>query len=128
MELLLDTHVFVWAVAEPARLDQRIRAALVSPDNRVVVSAVTPWEIAIKQAAGRLTFPLDRFTDTVERMGCEILPILPAHGISAGALPHHHGDPFDRMLIAQAMTENLIIVSIDSIMSRYEVAVLGGSA
>ena len=128
MELLLDTHVFVWAVAEPARLDQRIRAALVSPDNRVVVSAVTPWEIAIKQAAGRLTFPLDRFTDTVDRMGCDILPILPAHGIAAGALPQHHGDPFDRMLIAQAMTENLIIVSSDSIISRYEVAVLGRSA
>jgi PIN domain nuclease of toxin-antitoxin system len=125
LNLLLDTHVFVWAVAEPTRLDRLVRAALVSPENQVVVSAVTPWEIAIKRAAGRLKFPLDLFDDTVERMGCGILPILPAHGIVAGGLPRHHNDPFDRMLIAQALTEELTLVTSDQAILRYDVPVFG---
>jgi PIN domain nuclease of toxin-antitoxin system len=125
VNLLFDTHVFVWAVAEPSRLDRRIRAALVSPDNLVVVSAVTPWEIAIKQAAGRLEFPLELFDDTLARMGCDILPILPAHGIMAGGLPRHHNDPFDRMLIAQALIEDLTLVTSDEAILRYDVAVFG---
>ena len=123
MDLLLDTHVFVWAVAEPHRLGRRLRQALESPDNQVVVSAVIPWEIAIKQAIGRLKFPLDLFDATIGRMGCEILPILPAHGIVAGGLPRHHNDPFDRMLIAQALTENLTLVTRDQAMLRYQVPI-----
>jgi len=128
LDLLLDTHVFIWAVSEPGRLEKGIRAALVSPDNQILVSAVTPWEIAIKQAAGRLEFPLDLFAITVERIGFDILPILPAHGIAAGALPRHHADPFDRMLIAQALTEALTLVTRDRTFLRYEVPVLGVSA
>jgi PIN domain nuclease of toxin-antitoxin system len=91
----------------------------------VVVSAVTPWEIAIKQAAGRLQFPLDRFNDTINRMGCDILPILPAHGIAAGALPRHHSDPFDRMLIGQALVESLTLVTSDRAIARYAVPLFG---
>jgi PIN domain nuclease of toxin-antitoxin system len=125
LHLLLDTHVFVWAVAEPSRLDRLLRVALASPENQIVVSAVTPWEIAIKQAAGRLKFPLDLFDPTIDRMGCEILPILPAHGIMAGSLPHHHNDPFDRMLIAQALTEELTLVTSDQAILLYDVSVFG---
>jgi PIN domain nuclease of toxin-antitoxin system len=128
LDLLLDTHVFIWAVSEPSRLESGMRAALVSADNQILVSAVTPWEIAIKRAAGRLEFPLDLFDSTIERMGCDILPILPAHGIAAGALPRHHGDPFDRMLIAQALTEALTLVTQDHAFLRYNVPVLGISA
>jgi PIN domain nuclease of toxin-antitoxin system len=128
LDLLLDTHVFVWAVADPSRLDRRTLAALASPENRIVVSAVVPWEIAIKQASGRLKFPLDLFDETIDRMGCEILPILPMHGIVAGSLPRYHNDPFDRLLIAQALIEELTLVTRDQTILRYNVPVFGASA
>ena len=110
-------------MAEPVRLGHRIEKALVSPENRVFVSAVTPWEIAIKQALGRLQFPLGRYAETIGRMGCDNLPILPAHGITAGALPRHHNDPFDRLLIGQAIVENLMIVSTDPMFAHYDARV-----
>jgi PIN domain nuclease of toxin-antitoxin system len=109
-------------------LDQRTRAALASPDNRVLVSAVTAWEIAIKQALGRLEFPLDRFDEIIARMGYEVLPILPAHAITAGQLPRHHDDPFDRMLIGQAVAENLTLVSLDRVVGHYKVPSFGMAA
>jgi PIN domain nuclease of toxin-antitoxin system len=105
-----------------------MREALASPDNRVVVSAVTPWEISVKQALGRLEFPLDRFDEIIERMGFDVLAILPAHGIAAGCLPWHHGDPFDRMLIAQALAEGLMLVSADVAFACYGVPVLRAAA
>jgi PIN domain nuclease of toxin-antitoxin system len=98
-----------------------------SPENRVLISAVTAWEIAIKRALGRLKFPLDRFDDIMQRMGFDALPILPAHAIVAGGLPRHHDDPFDRMLIAQALTESLTLVSGDEAVARYDVPVFAGS-
>ena len=101
MNLLFDTHVFIWAIS------------------------VTPWEIAIKHASGRLDFPLTLFDEKMQRMGFDILPILPAHGIMAGSLPRHHSDPFDRMLIAQALGEELILVTEDKAILRYNVPVLG---
>ncbi len=98
--------------------------ALASPDNPAFVSSVTVWEIAIKVAIGRLVFPVHQFDDVARRMGFDILPILPAHAIAAGALPRHHDDPFDRMLIAQAMVENLVLVTSDSAMGRYDARIL----
>ena len=85
------------------------------------------WEIAIKHALGRLKFPLDRFDDIMRRMGFDPLPILPAHAIAAGALPRHHDDPFDRMLIAQARIETLVLVSGDQAFTRYDVPIFGGT-
>lgn len=115
-------------MSEPDRLDPPTREALASPDNQVVVSAVTAWEIAIKRALGRLTFPIERFDDILVRMGFDALPIQPAHGITAGGLPRHHDDPFDRMLIAQAQAGGLTLVSSDRAMGRYEVSIFGGGA
>jgi PIN domain nuclease of toxin-antitoxin system len=117
--------VLIWWVAEPSRLDLPTVAALASDANQVMVSSVTAWEIAISQAIGRLKFPLERFDEIIERMGCDILPILPAHGIVAARLPNLHNDPFDRMLIAQALVEELVLVTADAAIRRYEVAVLG---
>jgi PIN domain nuclease of toxin-antitoxin system len=97
---------------------------LASPDNPAFVSSVTAWEIAIKVAIGRLVFPIDRFDDVARRMGFDILPILPAHAIRAGSLPRHHADPFDRMLVAQAIVENLILVTSDGILGRYDARIL----
>jgi PIN domain nuclease of toxin-antitoxin system len=96
-----------------------------SSENQVLVSAVTPWEIVIKQGIGRLNFPLDRFDATIDAMGCGILPILPAHGIAVARLPRHHNDPFDRMLISQALVEGLTLVTQDRAIMQYEVAVFG---
>jgi PIN domain nuclease of toxin-antitoxin system len=93
-----------------------------------LVSSVTPWEISVKHALGRLNFPLHRFDVMIQGMGFDILPILPAHGIAAGRLPRHHNDPFDRMLIAQATTEDLMLVSGDRIMTLYDVSLFGVSA
>jgi len=112
-------------VATPARLEPHQQRALATPDNKVVVSSVTVWEIAIKRTAGRLTFPIDQLDDVMRRMGFDILPILPAHAILAGSLPLHHRDPFDRMLIAQAVVENLTLVTSDHAIASYDVRTLG---
>jgi PIN domain nuclease of toxin-antitoxin system len=100
------------------------RAALASPDNHVFVSAATAWEISIKQALGRLKFPLDRFDEILQRIGFSAMPIHPGQAIAAGCLPRLHNDPFDRMLIAQALTEGLTLVSQDRVIARYEVPIL----
>ena len=119
MRLLIDTHILIWADERPRLIAEALLAAMRDEANEIVVSAATIWEIAIKQAAARLRFPLDRFDDTIDRMGCDILPILPSHGIAAGALPRYHNDPFDRMLIAQAQAENLVLVSNEVVFDHY---------
>ena len=86
------------------------------------------WELAIKHAQGRLEFPMERFEVTMRDMGFDMIPVLPAHAVSAGALPRHHGDPFDRMLIAQARLEGLVLVTQDGVIGRYEVQVLGAAS
>ncbi len=98
---------------------------IVYPDNQILVSSATIWELAIKQAQGRLDFPMARLESILIEMGFDIMPILPAHAIAAGALPRHHGDPFDRMLIAQAQIEHAVLVTQDAVIGRYEVQVLG---
>lgn len=125
LNLLLDTRVFIWSVSAPAKLDEQARAAVAAPDNRVFVSAVTAWEIAIKHALGRLKFPIERFDDIMLRIGFDALPILPAHAIAAGGLPPHHDDPFDRMLIAQARIERFVLVSSEQTVRRYDVLIFG---
>jgi PIN domain nuclease of toxin-antitoxin system len=122
LNLLLDTHIFLWAAAEPLRLEPRIREVIVSFENQVLVSAVTAWEIAIKQGAGRLNFPLDRFDAAIDAMGCAILPILAGHALAVARLPRHHVDPFDRMLISQALVEGLTLVTRDRAIMQYGTA------
>jgi PIN domain nuclease of toxin-antitoxin system len=115
-------------VASPVRLNADQQRALATPDNPVFVSTATVWEIAIKRAIGRLVFPIDQFDDVARRMGFDILPIMPAHAIVAGSLPLHHADPFDRMLIAQAKVENLVLVSSDRVFARYDVSIFHTAA
>lgn len=123
MTLLLDTHILLWWLADDRSLPERARLAIASPDNAIVVSAATAWEIAIKKAAGRLEAP-DDLLDALETNQFETLDITAVHALAAGGLPPHHPDPFDRMLIAQAGVENLTVVTVDNRFPLYDVQLL----
>lgn len=127
MRLLLDTHTLLWALDTPARLSPTTRTALEDPANSVLVSAASAWEIAIKQALGRLDFPLARFEALLVEAGLTPLPITTAHAVTAGQLPPHHRDPFDRMLVAQALREDAVLVTDDAAIAPYGVACLAAT-
>jgi len=122
MTLLLDTHVMLWWRANDKSLGPVVRDAISTADA-VFVSAASAWEVAIKIAVGRLKLPAS-FEKGVEASGFERLPITFAHAERAASLPLHHRDPFDRMLIAQAQTEGLTLVTRDRNLTAYEVAIL----
>ncbi|MYE81709.1 MAG: type II toxin-antitoxin system VapC family toxin [Gammaproteobacteria bacterium] len=121
--LLLDTHVVLWWLTDEGRLREEARQAIAAGRNEVLVSAVTGWEIAIKRALGKLRAP-DDMELVVEDAGFGPLPLLFRHAERAGSLPMHHRDPFDRMLVAQAQIEGLVLVTRDERLSRYEVETL----
>ena len=120
MIALLDTHVLLWWLADDRRLGAGARALVAGPDNAVYVSAASVWEIGMKRALGKLDAP-DDLIDAVERSGFDPLPIGLAHAELAGALPRHHDDPFDRMLVAQAMAEGATLVTADARLAAYAV-------
>lgn len=127
MRLLLDTHILLWALLTPARLSNAARDALADDANDVAISVASAWEIAIKHALGRLNVPVDRLDALIAELGFTLLPIILPHAIAAGALPRHHNDPFDRMLVAQARHEALTLVTADNTLQRYDVAILSGA-
>lgn len=127
MRLLLDTHVLLWWLADDPSLPRIMRNAIADPSVEALVSAVTAWEIAIKRALGRLDFPVDELDLILKDNGFKPLPITTAHAVAAGALPRHHADPFDRMLVAQARCESLTLASVDPMVARYGVTVLNGA-
>lgn len=122
MRLLLDTHALLWWLADEGLVPQA-RDAIADPGNLVVVSAASAWEISIKKALGKLAAP-DDLEQQVHAGGFLPLPVSIAHGVAAGELARHHDDPFDRMLIAQAYTEGLTIVTRDKRFDEYGVALL----
>lgn len=122
-QLLLDTHVALWAFASPKLLKPEIRAAIADPRNTVVVSAISVWEVEIKRALGKIDAPEGFAALCIER-GFDALDITFRHAEVASALPPHHSDPFDRMLIAQAIAEDLELVTKDRAMSAYDVRVV----
>ncbi|TDC53673.1 type II toxin-antitoxin system VapC family toxin [Micromonospora sp. KC207] len=122
MTLLLDTHVALWAITGDATLGTEFLDQLRhEPD--IFLSPVTLWEITIKQSAGKLAGPPD-LAERVRDMGFRELPVTHAHAIAAGRLPPHHRDPFDRMLVAQAITESLTLATRDASIALYDVDVL----
>lgn len=123
MILLIDAHALLWALGPQVELADDARGALVDPANEVLVSAASVWEIAIKRALGKLRAP-QGIVAAVEALGFSILPITGADAERAGALPAHHRDPFDRMLVAQAMRLDATIVSRDRAFDRYGTPVL----
>jgi PIN domain nuclease of toxin-antitoxin system len=121
--LLLDAHALLWWLADDPTLDRPAFGAIQDPLNDVLVSAATIWEIAIKRALGKLEAP-DGIVEAADRAGIDIVPITGADAETAGALPAHHRDPFDRMLVAQAARIGAVLVSRDRAFDAYGVAVL----
>ena len=122
MKLLLDTHILLWALADDPRLTPAWRQALEEADH-LYISAASVWEIAIKRALGKLTIDGDP-AQAARDAGCLELPITWAHARTAGELPAHHADPFDRMLIAQAHVDGLTLITADRAFAAYGVAVI----
>lgn len=123
MRLLLDTHALLCTLDDPAELRSQALDAIADERNEVFVSAASAWEIAIKRALGKLVAPAD-LEAGVSRQGFSALHITFRHAQAAGALPRHHADPFDRMLIAQAQSESLTLVTRDAQMGLYGVETL----
>lgn len=124
MSLLLDTHVFLWWIGEPARLTDEAKAAIADPGTLVYVSAASAWEISIKRALGRIDLRDEEFSYGVRESGFAELNVTAEHGLVAGALPPHHRDPFDRMLVAQASVEGLRLVTHDRAIAAYDAELL----
>ncbi len=120
--LLLDTHVFLWWRANDPQLNAGAREAIATA-SIVFVSAASAWEAAIKIALGRLALP-EPFSRGVDHSGFRRLAISFEHSEAAATLPHHHGDPFDRMLVAQAQLEGCTLVTHDQLLRSYDVATL----
>ena len=122
MRLLLDSHVVLWWLDNNKELGPTCRSAI-SDAHEVFVSAVTPWELGIKQALGKLKMP-SPVSAALAPSGFRDLPILVEHAERAPTLPEHHRDPFDRMLVAQAQLEALTLVTADSALNAYDVQLL----
>lgn len=122
MRLLLDTHALLWWLAGDSGLDGSAAEAIAEAAF-VAVSAASAWEIGIKQAIGKLRGPDDLAAELTAN-GFTELPVTVAHALAAGALPPHHADPFDRMLVAQARLEGLTVVTRDPRFARYGIAQL----
>ena len=118
MKLLLDTHTFLWALSEPNRLSKKQIAAMEDPTHKVYVSSISITEITIKASLGKLELSFDPI-DAAERSGFEMLDFSAKDALLLKDLPFHHRDPFDRMLITQAISRKLIFVTQDSLMDPY---------
>ena len=121
--LLLDTHILLWWLSDHPRLPQAFRERIADPGMACFVSAASIWEIGIKRAIGKLDAPAE-WVGILEQEGFHGLPMELVHAEAAANLPLHHHDPFDRMLIAQAKLESLVIVTVDKRFSDYDVKLL----
>ena len=124
MRLLLDTHALLWAATDDERLSRVAREAVADPANELLFSAISAFEIAAKVALGKLELPDGPATFIGTRMaafGLRELPVTTLHAIEAGALPPIHGDPWDRLLIAQARIESVPLLTSDPMIRRYDV-------
>jgi PIN domain nuclease of toxin-antitoxin system len=124
MRVLVDTHVFLWWVEGNRALPAKVRAAIADPENECLISLVSAWELAIKASLGKLklALPVKRYVvENVAANGFRMLDIRIAHVGRVETLASHHGDPFDRLLIAQALEEDLPVVTADPIFRKYGV-------
>ena len=125
MKLLIDTHLILWAALEPDRLPARAEDLLNDRDNVLLFSVVSLWEIAIKQALGREDFEVDahKLRRQLSSHGYEELPVFGEHALAVAGMPRLHGDPFDRLLLAQALHERALLLTSDRQLGKYPDAV-----
>jgi len=124
---LLDTVVWLWSLWEPDRISKKALEEIRDASNEVFLSAVTAWEVASKAASGKLRLPEPPGTYVPRRMadqGLRPLPVLHSHATAVFDLPDHHRDPFDRLLVAQAKLEGLVLVTADRIVEKYPIDIL----
>ena len=124
MKAILDTHIFLWWNMDDPQLSSTIRAIISDGRNELFLSAASAWEIAIKAARGRLnlpTKPRDYVSDRLVLHSLQPLPITLSHALQVYALPNHHRDPFDRLLVAQGQFENMPILTADPLIAKYDV-------
>jgi PIN domain nuclease of toxin-antitoxin system len=121
MKFLLDTHLLLWAAGEPRRLSKRARTLIDDPENELLFSAASLWEVAIKRRLGRDDFKVDvrLLRRGLLDNGYSELPIISDHVVATDSLPLIHKDPFDRILVAQATFEGVTLLTIDSLVARY---------
>lgn len=127
MKILLDTHVFLWWVAEDPRLSEAAREVVSAGENELLFSAASGWEMAIKVRLGKLRVPDDLgayLSMQLSKNAVEVLPVTLRHATGVAHLPGHHRDPFDRLLVAQALAESLTIVTADPLVAKYPVETL----
>ena len=127
MSVLIDTHVFIWAAGKSERLAPSVRAILEDPDETIFFSSISAAEIAIKWSRGRLALPSEPLTfvnNFVNEAGMSQLGVTVRDACALGDLPYHHKDPFDRILVAQAKTNGLRLMTADPILERYDVDVI----
>ncbi len=125
MKLLLDTHALLWWLADDAQLGPKARGLIADPGNTILVSHASLWEIAIKVGIGKLQVDIDQAVAAIHARGLDELGLEPAHLSTLAALERHHRDPFDHMLIAQAIVEGATLMSDDGRMADYPVALVG---
>ena len=118
MNILLDTHLLIWAVSASDKLSPLARQ-LIGEAGRIHVSAASIWEIGIKTGLGKLSLDLDRLLRKLREMGVEELPVRWEHSRLVRELPPYHRDPFDRLLVAQAISEPLILLTHDAVLPQY---------
>lgn len=119
MQLLLDTNVLLWAMSNDKRLARDTAKLILDPQNRVIVSAVSFWEISVKKSLGKISISLDDLKNHVEECQFDLLPITVEHCIKLSDLPQLHRDPFDRMLVTQSKLEPAILLTGDSFLASY---------
>ena len=121
MRLLLDTHILLWAIGEPSKLPRAAREAILDASNEVLFSAASIWEIAIKSQLRRADFVAnpESIARAAVESGFDELPLRAQHGALTARLPGHHRDPFDRLLVAQAITEPARLLTVDSALRPY---------
>jgi PIN domain nuclease of toxin-antitoxin system len=118
LKILLDTHLLLWWLGNSSDLSAQARAHISDPENTIFVSAVSLWEIWLKASLGKLRLPAD-FEEKMAAETFESLPLTATHARQVALLPWHHRDPFDRMLVAQARAENLILLTADKGVTPY---------
>jgi len=126
MRCLLDTHALIWALSEAKKLPKNVRSMVEDPENEIFVSAASAWEIAIKSALGKIEFPLVDLGRAAAAAGLVELPVCLRHAVAVRDLPMHHRDPFDRILVVQALQENLYLVTHDPVLASYGVRTMWG--